>query len=170
MTQKTHKIERNESFSPNLQFLIAQLDETRNRLLSTLSKIPESIIDKTPNEETIESIATLLDHIAAIEWSWIFEDIDGKKMDEEEWKYSFATRSWSKVKQRKGKSLNYYIDRLAKVRSDVIERLMEMNKEDRFRIVGQEEDKYTIEWILYHLNHHETLHEGQISLLNRLYN
>ena len=128
MTQKIHKIERNEEITPNFQFLIAQMIETRKRLLDTLSKMPDHIIDKTPNEDTVESIATLLDHIAAIEWSWIFEDIDGKKMDEEEWKYAFATRSWSNVKQRKGKSLKYYIDRLAKVRSEVMERLLAMKK------------------------------------------
>ena len=104
MSAKTFEIERNDKITPNLQFLVAQLNETRNRLLKTVSTIPEDIIHETPNDDIIESIATLLDHIAAIEWSWIFEDIDGKKMDDEEWKYAFATRSWSKVKQRKGKS------------------------------------------------------------------
>lgn len=166
---KIHEIVRDEKITPNLQFIVAQLIETRNRLLNTISKIPEEIIDKTPNSETIESIATLLDHIAAIEWSWIFEDIDGETMDEEEWKYAFATRSWSDVKQRTGKSIKYYIDRLEKVRTEVMTRLTIMDSEDRFRIVRQEENKYTIEWILYHLIHHESMHEGQISMINRLF-
>lgn len=169
MDNELYKISKDQDIAPSIQFLFGQLEETRERLFRQLSKVPEDIIDKTPDNETIESIATLLDHIAAIEWSWIFEDIDGKKMDEEEWKFAFAMRDRSKVKQRTGMTLNFYIDRLKTVRSAVKQRIKEFNEDDRLKIVGQEDDKYTIEWILYHLNHHESLHQGQISFLNRLY-
>ncbi|OLS28376.1 MAG: hypothetical protein HeimC2_07220 [Candidatus Heimdallarchaeota archaeon LC_2] len=165
----TEEIKKNAGITQNLQFLFGQLEETRGRLLNLLSKIPEEIIDKTPDDKSIESIATLLDHIAAVEWSWIFEDIDGEKMGEE-WKYAFALRSWSEVKQRTGKSLSFYLDQLNKVRKQIITRITKMNQDDRERIVGQEKQKYTIEWILYHLNHHEAQHHGQISILNRLFN
>ena len=90
-------------------------------------------------------------------------------MDIEEWKYSFALRDWSEVKQRRGKSKQYYIDRLNKVREEVLERLGKMADDDRLRMVGQEEDRYSIEWILYHLNHHEAVHHGQISMLSRIF-
>ncbi|KKL59726.1 hypothetical protein LCGC14_2212430, partial [marine sediment metagenome] len=74
------------------------------------------------------------------------------------------------VKQRTGKSLSFYLDQLNKVRKQIITRITKMNQDDRERIVGQEKQKYTIEWILYHLNHHEAQHHGQISILNRLFN
>jgi len=167
MTDDLHEIKRNLDITPNIQFLFAQLEETRIRLLKLISEIPEEIIDESSDSESIESIATLLDHIAAVEWSWIFEDIDGMTMDEEEWKYAFANRSWSKVKQRTGKSLGFYIDRLQGVRNAVRQRVIKMVDNDRLSVVGQEKEKYTVEWILYHLNHHEAQHHGQISLLNR---
>ena len=170
MSDHLSEIKRDQDLTNEIQFLFAQLEETRKRLLKLLSKIPEDIIDKTSDSEVIESIATLLDHIAAVEWSWIFEDIDGMAMDEEEWKYAFATRSWSKVKQRTGKSMSFYVDRLQEVRKAVRQRVNNMGEDDRLRVVGQENEKYTIEWILYHLNHHEAQHHGQISVLNRIYN
>lgn len=170
MSEKTYKITKSNYITPNLQFLFSQLEETRKRLLTQLEKIPQEIIDKTPDDGSIESIATLLDHIAAVEWSWIFEDIDGEHFDDEKWKFAFATRSWSKVTQRTGKSLNFYIDQLNMVRQEVVERIKMMTDDDRLKVVGQNNEKYTIEWILYHLNHHESVHHGQISLLNRLFN
>lgn len=162
-------MKKDDKIKPKFQFLVSQLQETRKRLMELLEKVPDDIIDKSPDDEKIETIATLLDHIAAVEWSWIFEDIDGKSMDIEEWKYAFALRDWSEVKQRKGKTKQYYIDRLNKVREEVMERLGKMTDDDRFRMVGQEEDRYNIEWILYHLNHHEAVHHGQISMLNRIF-
>ena len=112
MSDKPNVIKKNDDITPSLQFLFGQLEETRSRLLNLASKIPDEIIGKTPDDKSIESIATLLDHIAAVEWSWIFEDIDGEKFDYEKWKYAFPTREWSKVEQRADKSKQYYLDRL----------------------------------------------------------
>jgi uncharacterized damage-inducible protein DinB len=165
-----NKIAKDTDMAPSIQFLLAQMEETRGRLLRLLEKIPEDVIDKTPNDEEIESIATLLDHIAGIEWSWIFEDIDGEEMDFEDWKYGFATRPSVETGQRTGMGMKFYLDRLHKVREEVRARIKDMKEEDRYREVGQGEEKYTIEWILYHLNHHEAQHHGQISLLNRIFN
>ena len=74
-------MEKDDNINKNFQFLVSQLQQTRKRLLELLEKIPGNIIDKTIDEDNIESIATLLDHIAAVEWSWIFEDINGRAMD-----------------------------------------------------------------------------------------
>lgn len=77
-------MKKDDKIKPKFQFLVSQLQETRKRLMELLEKVPDNIIDKSPDDEKIETVATLLDHIAAVEWSWIFEDIDGKSMDVEE--------------------------------------------------------------------------------------
>lgn len=113
-------MKKDDKIKPKFQFLVSQLQETRKRLMELLEKVPDNIIDKSPDDEKIETVATLLDHIAAVEWSWIFEDIDGKSMDVEEWKYAFALRDWSEVKQRKGKTKQFYIGRPAMIKAYLI--------------------------------------------------
>lgn len=138
-----------------------------------LEGVTDEMMDYTPSSANVESIATLLDHIAAVEWSWIFEDIDSLKMDEEEWKFAFANRSWSKVDQRLGMGKDFYLNKLQTVRNDVGHRLEHMKDNELTNLIvsSDEEDEtlFSIEWIFFHLTNHEALHLGQISLLKRLY-
>jgi uncharacterized damage-inducible protein DinB len=135
--------------------------------LEKITDITDEQLDYTPDEKKVETVGTLLHHIAAIEWSWIFEDIDGKEMDFEEWKYAFALRDGVKLPQQKGMGKEYYLEKLHYVRDQVYIRLMQLDDSDLSREVGDKQ-KYTIEWILYHILEHETMHLGQISLLLRL--
>ena len=169
MSDNIVSLEKSGTKSLKIGHWLGQFLEVRNNLLDLLEKIPEEAIDFTPDERKIESIGTLLFHIAAIEWSWIFEDIDGKEFKEEEWKYAFALRPSVNIPQLTGKEKNYYIQKITRVREDVITRIQQMNDKDLDRIIIVDKRSVTIEWILYHIIEHEAIHLGQINLIYRLY-
>jgi len=139
---------------------------TRGRLLRVVEDLTDSEIDYSPDMKKIETIGTLLLHIAAVEWSWIFEDIDGEEMDYEKWKHAFALRE--EISQLTKQGLQFYIDRLIEVRSDVFARLRNLDDSKLHKLVDVGSAEVSIEWILFHLLEHEALHIGQISLLSRL--
>ncbi len=76
-------LERTDDLSPRTAFLYSMLEKVRERLLKRVKGLRIKDLDYTPDEKNVESIGTLLLHIAAIEWSWIFEDMDGQEMDYE---------------------------------------------------------------------------------------
>ena len=182
MKNKENKIihlKKSNSLSPRVATWYAQFEEVRKNLLKQIEDLDDAGLDFTPDERKIETIGTLLLHIAAIEWSWIFEDIDHKEMDKERiekehWNYAFALRSWANLPQLTGKGKQFFIERLTDVRQEVYQRISEMKDEDLDRIVtGEDPDDgytYTIEWILYHIIEHEALHLGQVNMVKRLYN
>ncbi|MFX0202061.1 MAG: hypothetical protein ACFFCW_38610 [Candidatus Hodarchaeota archaeon] len=66
----------------------------------------------------------------ALEWSWIFEDIDGRTMDFERWKYAFPLRPTVQLPQLRGKGTQFYLGHLAEVRKEVYQRLRKQNDQD----------------------------------------
>jgi uncharacterized damage-inducible protein DinB len=166
---KEYKLIRDRELSPRVALWFSQMQEIRNELFSKINEINVELLDFTVNERKIETIGTLLLHIAAIEWSWIFEDIDGLEMDFDEWKHAFPLRPDVNLPQLKGKGKKFYLDKLEKVRLEVYNRLRNFKDEDLDQLVGSDEKKYTIEWILHHLVDHEIWHLSQISLIVRLF-
>jgi uncharacterized damage-inducible protein DinB len=51
------------------------MTEIRERLLNIIEDLDEEALDYTPSERKVETIGTLLLHIAAVELGWILEDI-----------------------------------------------------------------------------------------------
>jgi len=169
LVDKIRKLSRDKQLTPQIAGLFAQMQEIREKTLQVVSKLGIEEIDFSPEYHSIETIGTLLLHIAAIEWSWIFEDIDGREMDFNEWKYAFPLRPSVNIPQIQNQGVIFYIDRLNLVRNEVNDRLRNLTDKDLKRKVGSENQKYTIEWILYHIIGHEAIHLGQIQLLVRLY-
>ena len=93
-------LEKKDELSPRVAVYFSMMEKVRERLLKRVKGLSIKRLDFTPNEDRVESIGTLLLHIAAIEWSWIFEDIYGEEMDYEEWKHAFALRE--EIPQLKG--------------------------------------------------------------------
>ncbi len=160
-------LDRRGDLCPRVAFLFSMMDRTRKRLLRNVEDLTDEEIDYSPDMESIETIGTLLLHIAAVEWSWIFEDIDGEEMDYEKWKHAFALRE-EDLPQLTKQGLQFYIDRLTEVRSEVFVRLRNLDDSNLHTLVEAGNAEVSIEWILFHILEHEAMHIGQISILKRL--
>ena len=165
----TKKLKNYVGLTPRVSHWYSMLQEVRERLLNIVGDLNEEVLDFTPDERNFETIGTLLLHIAAIEWSWVFEDIDGLEMDYNKFKHAFALRSDVDIPQIKGKKKQFYLNQLKEVREEVFQRLAKFSDDDLDKVVESNSDKFSIEWVLFHILEHETMHIGQILLLKRLY-
>lgn len=169
MKKNVIRLKKDSSSNPRLALLISQMKEIRVSLMKRIENLEIGILDFSPDEKEIETIGTLLVHIAGVEWAWIFADIEKQEMDIKKWKYGFPMRNDINIPQIKGKRISYYIGLLNEVREEVFIYLSKLTDQDLDRIIEVEGSKFTVEWILYHLIEHEIIHYGQISILKRLY-
>lgn len=167
----TISIQPAEGFAPRIGLYVAQLEDVRRSTLRYVEGLDAAQLSWHPSPE-VESIGTLLLHIAAVELSWIQEDIRRAPMPDE-WIIGFPIRFG--LPQIQGKSLPYFVEKLDEVRNTTRSVLATLNDDDLARAVTPLDDagnpdasEYTIEWILYHLIEHEAHHRGQIAQLKRL--
>ncbi len=161
-----------EGFSPRIGAYLSMMDDVSARVLGYVEGLSGEQLSWFPNERC-ESIGTLLLHIAAVERSWIGEDISRRPMGEE-WLPAFAIRF--DVPQINGKELPYFVEILKKTRAETKADLAKLTDDDLAREItpldpSEEENtkkRFTIEWILYHVLEHEAHHKGQIALMKRL--
>ncbi len=161
--------------TPGIGHYIAQLTETRAELLRPLEGLSPEALSWHPTDE-VESIGTQLLHVAAVEWSWVFEEIFRRSSDEYDgWEEAMPIRAG--VAQVSGQPLSYFTKRLERVRTDVVAALASISDTDLGRLeadaspppgVAAETRLYSIDWILFHLVHHGAHHAGQVELLVRL--
>lgn len=170
MTKTSKTIIPVEGYSVKLGLYLAQMEETRQRTLEYIAGLSKDTMSWIPGERC-ECIGTLILHIAAVERSWIGEDIERREM-ESWWEIAFPIRLG--IPQVKGYSMDYYLGILETTRQETREALKKLSDSDLTRMItpleseSDEEKEYSIEWILFHLIEHEALHAGQISLLKRL--
>jgi uncharacterized damage-inducible protein DinB len=165
-----------EGFAPQVGRYVAQMNEVRADLTQELEGLTIEQIDWHPDENT-ESIGTMLLHIDAVEWSWIFEDIFGKPDTEYPGEWSEAMPIRVGVPQVQGRPIEWYLDKLNATRERTLDVLRGFTDEDLKRLVGESEPRpgqekrsylFTIDWIIWHIIHHEASHAGQIELVKRL--
>lgn len=160
-------------FSEQVGRYVAMLEDVRRRVKQYVNGLTPEQLSWTPNPR-VESIGTVLLHIAAVEVSWIQEDICRKPMSEAEWGIAFPIRLG--ISQVSGEPLAYYLEKLDRTRAETREILRGLTDADLQRVVSPLEPgdpnapptTYTIEWILYHLVEHEAHHKGQIAVMKRL--
>jgi len=161
-----------EGYTTKIGICLAKMEDVRTRTLKYVEGMSPEQLAWSPND-TCESIATLLLHIAAAERSWIGEDIMRKPMDEW-WKIAFPIRY--DIPQISGKKLSYFIEILATTRQETKDALKTLTDDDLSREIapldpGEQdnaEKRFSIDWILYHLVEHEAHHKGQIAVMKRL--
>ncbi|MBD3234918.1 MAG: DUF664 domain-containing protein [candidate division Zixibacteria bacterium] len=160
-----------DGFSPRIRKYFSLMEDVRRRTIEYVQSLNAEQLSWYPNTK-IESIGTLLLHIAAVEISYIQEDIMKRPMGEE-WKIAFPIRF--NIPQITGKELSYFTDKLDGIRAESRRILWGYSDSDLDMTItplepapGNEDVSYSLEWILYHLIEHEAHHRGQIALMKRL--
>jgi uncharacterized damage-inducible protein DinB len=165
-----------EGFAPQIGRYVAQLTEVRDDLKREVSGLTIPQLDWHPDDRT-ESIATLLLHCDAIEWSWLHEDVLGEPSSQYPGDWSQALPIRVGAPQVSGRPVEYYLQILDATRAHTLAILRTFTDADLSRLVGEAEPPpgqekrsrlYTIDWVIWHIIEHEATHVGQVELLRRL--
>jgi uncharacterized damage-inducible protein DinB len=163
-------------YTPQIGRYVAQLIEVRSDLKQEIAGLSIEQIDWHPND-TVESIGTLLLHVASVEWSWLHEDMLGRPSEEYPGDWAEAMPIRVGVAQISGRPVEWYIQHLDSIREGTLAILRGLTGADLAKLVGEAEPPpgeekrsrlFTIDWIIWHIIEHEATHVGQVEMLRRL--
>ena len=168
MNPEQRIIELDGAIDPEIARAIWGLWDTRRRTLKLLARVDEAAIDWAPPDGG-NTIGTLLYHIAAVELSYLYEDIL-----ETQWApeldpllpYEMRTES-GRLTPVHGESMATHLWRLDESRALLLRTLATISMDEMRRPRPVEQYIITPEWTLHHLMQHEAEHRGQIAELGR---
>jgi uncharacterized damage-inducible protein DinB len=141
------------------------LEDCRRRTLAVLEGLSDGDVDRAGADGT--TIGTLLHHVAAIEASWLYEEIVPAPFPPAlEAVLTHDVRdAEGRLQGVTGESLAAHLARLAAVRAALVETLAAMDAADfgRARVLPQYD--VTPGWVVHHLLQHEAEHRGAIAAL-----
>jgi hypothetical protein len=157
---------------PEVGLWLAALEDGRSDTLKELEPVTPAMVDWYP-DVPLNSIGTLLYHIALIEAAWVMEEIlerDDEPIElaallpwpDREGPGDGGARHLSRID---GQSLDEHRDRLAGVRRWTLDQLMPMTNADFHRVRSLESYDVAPNWVLHHLLQHEAEHRSHIAWL-----
>jgi hypothetical protein len=157
---------------PEVGLWLAALQDGRTETLKELVDVTPEMIDWYP-DAPLNSIGSLLYHIALIEASWVVEEI----LEDPESAELAALLPWPDrepgdgtgnerhLSRVDGQSLTQHLERLAGVRAFALERLAPMTGEDFHRVRHLADYDVAPDWVIHHLLQHEAEHRSHIAWL-----
>lgn len=162
---------------PELGRWLAALEDARRDTLRQLEGVTDAMVDWYP-AAPLNSIGTLLYHIALIETAWVAEEI--LELADEPTELA-ALLPWSdreddggagnerRLSRVDGQTLEQHLMRLAKVRAWTSSRLMPMSNDDFHRIRVLADYDVAPDWVLHHILQHEAEHRSHLAWLRDTY-
>lgn len=152
-------------FEPQIGRWLWALEEVRRRLQRDVSDISSSVIDwATPRR--VNSIGTLLYHIAVTEIDWLYEIVQTSRPAPIQSILPWPARTKEgRLTPVIGAAMNEHIQRLDLTRSHLLEHFRVVDLEEFRHSYAQADYDITPEWVLSHLLDHESRHWGQILAL-----
>lgn len=150
---------------------LAALDDGRRDTLTELERVTPEMVDWYP-DVPLNSIGTLLYHIALIEADWVASEI--LEMPEEQADLA-ELLPWpdrgpdGQLTRIDGHSLQVHVDRLAAVRAWAVQRIRQMSNAEFHRVRTLPEYDVAPDWVLHHLLQHEAEHRSHLALLRDLH-
>lgn len=156
--------------------LFSMLEDTRRNF-------KENVKDLTPEELTrvpdglVNSVGTLLLHVAAAELWWIQEVLKGEKVPADIARQvgldiDRGPDFSGHLKQAEPRDVGYFFEKLDYARGITRELCLDLKSADLDTIkIGEREGRrfeVPVRWILYHVFEHEARHRGQTLMLKRL--
>jgi uncharacterized damage-inducible protein DinB len=158
-------------YEPEIGRWLWALQDTREETLRSLEGLSVADLDTMPPGAD-NTIGVLLYHVALIEADWLYvEALDNRPIPPEiEALFPLDARDEERhLSAMRGISLEEHLQRLATLRSTLLEEFKPMTLED-FRRPRHFPDQYDVtpEWVLHHLIQHEAEHRGHIQTLRVL--
>ncbi len=157
---------------PEVGRWLAALEDGRRDTLRALERVSPEMVDWYP-DAPLNSIGSLLYHIALIEADWVAVDLLGLDEPDElvgllPWpdrEPGSGTGNERHLSRIDGQSMEEHLERLAGVRTFALESLTPMTNEEFHRIRGLEHYDVAPDWVLHHLLQHEAEHRSHIAWL-----
>ncbi|KPL58859.1 DinB family protein [Rossellomorea vietnamensis] len=164
-----YKIDRRKGYSPQISFLVSQMDYARKTTLDSVKGLTSSELDFLPCEGA-NSIGALLLHMAAVEKGFQIELFDERRPNEQEmteWGAAYSLGEEGR-KNIKGYSLEFYLTKLDEIRRKTLQEFSERNDEWLFesRVWDNQPSNHYFIW--FHVFEDEINHRGQIRLIRRI--
>ena len=164
--EKSLRVEQLAGFSPEVSPWIWALEDARLRTLHDVDWLDQATLDRT-RAGSVNSIGTLLYHIAAVELDWVYSEV--------------LEHSWDDVPAEVKDLLGYdvrdetgkltevpcvpweeHIHRLTTSRAIVLAAFRNMPTEDFRRQRRLPDYNVSPEWVVHQLIQHEAEHRGQM--------
>jgi uncharacterized damage-inducible protein DinB len=164
-----YKIDSRKGFSPQISYLVSQMDYARKTTLDCVRGLTPFELDFLPCEGA-NSIGALLLHMAAVEKGFQIELFDGRRPNEQEmaeWGAAYSLGEEGR-KNINGNPLEFYLTKLGEVRKKTFQEFSVRNDEWLFesRLWDNQPSNHYFIW--FHVFEDEINHRGQIRLIRRM--
>ncbi len=155
------------AYDPEVGRWLAALEDGRRDTLRELERVTPEMVDWYP-DAPLNSIGSLLYHIALIEADWVVNEILELGDDVPElsrllpWPDRDADGHLTRVD---GQPVADHLERLAGVREFVLQRLRPMTNDDFHRVRELERYDVAPDWAVHHIIQHEAEHRSHIAWL-----
>jgi len=153
-----------DGYEPVIATWLWALQDTRQRTLDSLEGLDDQIVNWVPPDGT-NSIGSLMYHIAAVEMSWLYEDVlgaDDFPPEIDALMNHDVREDGQKLTSVIDESLERHLNRLSKCRQNFLSAFKGMSVEEYCQPRKMDDYEVTPEWVIHHLMQHEAEHRGQI--------
>jgi uncharacterized damage-inducible protein DinB len=157
---------------PEVGRWLAALEDGRRDTLRELDSVGPQMVDWYP-DAPLNSIGSLLYHVALIEADWVateileLTDYPAEIAEFFPWPDREADKHLSRID---GQSLDEHRARLEGVRQWALARLRRITNADFHRVRSLEQYDVAPDWVIHHLLQHEAEHRAHIAWLRDAYN
>ena len=156
---------------PEVGRWLAAMEDARRDTVRELASVTAPMVDWQP-PLLLESIGTLLYHVALIEASWLWDEIlAGEKppvwLDAE--LHVHDRDATGRLTRVEGEPLERHLERLERIRRDLVDRLRPMSNADFHTLRHLEPYDAAPDWVLHHLLQHEAEHRSHIAFVRDWY-
>ena len=158
-----------EGYSPQIGTLVSMMNYNRHSVIRTVKAMTMKELDHL-HDAHANTIGSLIMHLGATDKYYQINTFEGRQdFNEEEKKEWGAAMDLGDAgrKEFKGHEVQYYIDRITKVREKTLE---ELKKKDDAWLMAidpewSKEEPLNTYWKWFHVCEHESNHRGQIAFL-----
>ena len=173
-TREEHIVMGSAMYDPAIAPLIWMMEDTRRRTQEALAGLSDAVLNWSPDDATLgvlNSIGSILYHMAAIELDWLYVEI----LEIEGFPPELEPLVLYEVREENGRltpvlneSVQTHLQRLDAARALFLTAMQKMDAADFQRVRQLELYDVTPQWVLHHLMQHEAEHRGQIMEVRRL--